>query len=266
MLKRPITILALTSLFLFGCGKDDPTSPTTTQTNTSATGGQPMPSFSGSGVWGGTLGTIAFDFSDPNFPLPIPISMTIGYAQFGTLNGGQATGVDAGSVSVNDHDLPKTTSGSIVAYSSFSGTSSTTLSDLQFDGTSTHSWTVSGSSNVPAMNLSVVAPSNFTLTAPASGAVISKSSGIDLNWTGGNSESDSMMVTISPTASGTSFSYIQQGIHDNGSFTIPASALGSVSGECILHVLRYRYSAKSSGGKDYYAVAEVVKQITITVQ
>jgi hypothetical protein len=73
-----------------------------------------------------------------------------------------------------------------------------------------------------------------------------------------------MMVTISPTASGTSFSYIQQGIHDNGSFTIPASALGSVSGECILHVLRYRYSAKSSGGKDYYAVAEVVKQITIT--
>ncbi len=264
MRTRSLTLLAIATLAIAGCSKDEPTSPTTDNSST-ATGGQPTPSFAGNGNWGGTLATIAFDFTDPNIPLPIPISMKMGYAQFGTLSGGTTTGIDAGTVKVEGHELSKQTTGGVIAYTSYSGSSMATLNDLTFDGETEHSWTVSGSGSVPQFDISVQAPSAFSLVAPASGATVSKSSGLALSWTSDNDMRDSMIVTLSPT-NGQRYAFTQQSIANTGSFTIPASALASISGQTVLHVVKYRYAGKSVGGKDYYAVGEVVKQLTITIQ
>jgi hypothetical protein len=266
MLRRSLLLLTVASAVFVGCGDDEPTSPTPTPT-TSATGGQPTPKVGNPDTWGGSMATISFDYSMPpqagiTFP---PISMKMGYAQFGSYNGGTPTGVDAGTVTVEGHNLPKSTYGGLIAYSSFSSTGTASLNDLTFDGTTTHSWSVTGAGSIPAFNVSTSTPSGFSLTTPAANATVSKSSNLAVTWTGGGSDQDSMLITLAPTAG--QFAYTAQSIKAaDGTYTIPSSAFASMSGQVTLHVVKYRFNSVNAGGKDYYAIAEVVKQQTITVQ
>jgi len=255
--SRVAFILSLCSL-LAACSSD-PASPSDSGTTTNPSG-QPVPSFASKippGQWGGSMATIQFSYTAPGFPFPIDMNM--GFAQFGQ------TGIDAGSVSVNDNDLGRIENGSTVVYNSFSPTSPTTLDDISFDG-SDHTFIVSGSTGVPAMTQTVRSATSFTLTTPVANSTIQKASGITVQWSGGSASSDEhVLIAISPSENDR-FAYVREEIPNTGSYTIPAADLAPYSGQVTLHVARYRYVSQNHGGKEYFAFSEVAKQLSITLQ
>ncbi|MCZ7604018.1 MAG: hypothetical protein QY331_06490 [Melioribacteraceae bacterium] len=255
-LSKIVLIMMLFSMFLLiSCNKEDgsPTEPEDGggSGNTNASG-QPMPDFGGNSD--GVLATINYEFQTmPGFPAA---QLSMAFAQFGT-------GIDGGNVSVNGNSLGKTSQGSTTFYMTPSPSNPTqTLTGVSFDG-SNHNWQVSGNGSVPQMSGGVQSPSNFSLTGPANNATVSKSGGINITWSNASNNSNVLVVLAALDNSGSY--YAAEGLSDNGSYTIPAGDISGISGQAMLQVVKYNYAPVSAGGKTYYAVAEVVKSVTITV-
>ena len=249
-----ILLLVITTLFI-GCKKDDsPTSPTGNTNTGGNQSGQPIPGFTDSASVNGVMATIAYEVSTiPGMPA---VQMVMAFATFGD------NGVDAGEVKVNNNVIGKITSSGSTYYMVPNPSNPTqTISNVNFNG-STHNWTVVGGSGIPALTGGVTSPSTFNITSPAANATITKSSGIQVTWNGGTS-SKVMIVLASTTGNGY---FTTEELTDNGTYTIPASQLANISRQALLQVVKYRYAEVTSGGKSYFMIAEIVKNITVTIQ
>lgn len=255
-LKSKLILLLVIAALISGCKKDDdPTSPNGGNNNTGGNkSGQPMPGFSDSANVGGVMAAISYEVATiPGMPA---VSMTMAFATFGE------NGVDAGEVKVNNNVLGKITSEGSTFYMVPDPNNPTqVVSNVSFNG-SAHNWTVAGGNGIPSLTGSVNSPSSFNITAPAANATVTKSSGIQVTWSGGTN-SKVMIVLASTTGNGY---FSAEELTDNGSFTISASDLANISGQALLQVLKYRYSEVTASGKSYFLIAEIVKNITITVQ
>jgi hypothetical protein len=238
---------------LFSCSSaTDSSGSNSDDTNQS---GQPMPSVNNvEGLeFGGILSTILFEFETvPNFP---PAQFAMGYAWFGN-------GEKAGDVAINEQPLSAESSSGSTWYTSFSQTSPSSLSNVSFNG-SVHRWGVTGDGDVPAFDMQVTSPTSFSLLAPTTGE-IDKSKGLAFSWTGGFSgATDSMLVIVVDLSN--SKTVVKQGLANNGSYTISADELSDISGEAMIQVVKYRYNIYTTDNKFYQAIAEIVKQVTVTI-
>lgn len=233
--------------------KDNPTEPDNTDNGINNKSGQPMPTFEGTNN-NGVMATINYEFSTY---VGIPsVSLTMGFAQFGD------KGVDAGTVSVNGTALGKlTSSGSTYYMSPDPSNPLATLSGVNFDG-STHNWSISGGNGIPAFTGGVTSPTSFIITAPASNATVSKASGVTVSWTGGSS---SKVLVYMISLSGSGSAVFSQDLSDNGSHTFSAAELSKISGQVMIQVVKYKYNEIATGGKSYFAVAEIVKSVNATI-
>ncbi|KAA3614817.1 MAG: hypothetical protein D8M58_10195 [Calditrichaeota bacterium] len=217
--------------------------------------GQPMPSVTSvEGLeFGGVLATVLFEFETiPGFPAA---QFAMGYAWFGN-------GDNAGDVAVNEQPLMAESQSGSTWYNSFSQTNPSSLNNVSFNG-SNHNWEVAGNGDIPAFDLAVSSPSSFTLTSPVSGN-IDKSNGLNITWVGSLNNTDSMLVLVVDLSN--SKTYIAQGLPNNGQHSIEAADLSDISGEAMIQVVKYRYNLYQTETKFYQAVAEIVKQVTVTFQ
>lgn len=253
-IKLLFTIFLTFAVFI-SCSekKNNPTEPGNTDNGIKNKSGQPIPTFEGTN-FNGVTAAISYEFA-PNPSIPA-VSMTMGFAQFGD------KGVDAGTVSVNGTALGKLASSGSTYYMSPDPTNPlANLSGVYFDG-SAHNWSVSGGNGVPAFSGSVTSPSSFFITAPASNATVSKASGVTVSWTGGTS---SRVLVYMIALSGSGAAVFSQDLADDGSHTFTASELTSISGQVMIQVVKYRYNEIATGGKSYYAIAEIVKSVNATI-
>lgn len=251
----PFLIVFVTVTFLFvGCKKDEsPTSPTD-KTAKVPESGYPIPTF-GVSV-GGVLSTIQVGYTTNTNTYETHLD--IGFVYFGT-------GIDAGTVSVNEKTINKKTEGSSVYYTSIDPSNPSPSLDLYWNG-ATHAWNVSGSGNIPAFTLNVSSPTAFIVRNPAALSLISKNSALNVTWSGASSTStDSMMIVLIPvTGSGSTFMATTN--NKTGSYTIPANQLSEFSGSVLLEVVKYRYEMKTEGGKSFFGVAEIVNKVNFYFQ
>jgi hypothetical protein len=248
--------MVLVVVLLASCSdkKDNPTETDDTNNAIQNKSGQPIPAFEGTNV-GGVMATISYEFA--SFPSLPPVSITMGFAQFGD------KGVDAGNVSVNGSSLGKITQSGYTYYMVPDPANPLgTLSNVYFDG-SIHNWSVSGGNGVPALSGGVTSPVSFNITAPASNASVSAASGLTVSWNGGTS-SKVLVYLVSLSSSGKAV--FSQDLADDGSHTFTASEMTGITGQVMIQVVKYRYNEIASGGKSYYAVAEIVKSVNATIQ
>ncbi|MFA7289625.1 MAG: hypothetical protein WC055_12180 [Melioribacteraceae bacterium] len=247
---RFISVLFLAATITFtGCkSEDSPTEPSTPGGSSNASG-QPLPKMEGSA---GVLATIQYEMAAPIPGFPA-IMMQMAFASL-------ADGADAGAVSVNSNAIATLKSGGKTYYMAPNPSNPTaSLSNVNFNGSS-HSWVVAGGNGVSAINGSVNSPTNFTLSAPVKDANVSKN-GFQATWTGGSNSK--IFVVIAQVSNGKTFS--KEGLSDNGSYSFTSSDLSGISGQAMLQVVKYNYNKVSSGGKDYYLIAEIVKSVNVTV-
>ncbi|MDX9924388.1 MAG: hypothetical protein RBS48_06445 [Ignavibacteriaceae bacterium] len=244
------SVLVLVIAIAFtGCkSEDSPTEPSAPGGSSNASG-QPLPKMEGSN---GVLATIQYEMAAPVPGFPA-IQMQMAFASL-------AEGADAGAVSVNSNSIATMKTGGKTYYMAPNPSNPTaTLSGVNFNG-SAHTWTVAGGNGVSAINGSVNSPTNFTLSAPAKDAAVSKN-GFQATWSGGTSSK--VFVVISQVSNGKTFS--KEALSDNGNYSFTSSDLSGISGQALLQVVKYNYNKVSSGGKDYYLIAEIVKSVNVTV-
>jgi hypothetical protein len=247
-------VLASLMLSLWGCDQLNKLTSSNDQTTTTPSDvpSQPVPDFSATPSYGGALTTIGFDLS--NFG--VSLSWSMAFAKFGQ------PGIDAGAVTVNGDSVGKKSYNGSTYYSSFDSNSPLSLSHVAFDS-SAHTWIVSGSSGIPALTASIVSPKTFSITKPAMGDTISKSSGALVTWTSPGT-ADSMMIVIKGSGSTT---FVKAGIANSGSYQLTADNFSTLTaGPAILFVVKYRYTLKVSNSKVYAITSEVVKQNSIVIR
>lgn len=254
-LKYYLSILLLV-LFVAACSSDDdnPTDPSNGEGNDiTNNSGQPLPQLGQEDITG-VMATISYEFATvPGFPAA---AITMGFAQFGS-------GIDAGTVSVNNNTIEKTTQNGTTFYVVPNPSNPTAgLSGVNFDG-SAHNWSVSGSGDVPEISGSVNSPRAFNLTAPASNAAITKSNGMDIAWSNTNDASN-LLIVIADISNANSYVFIE-GVADDGNYTVSADDLNGISGDALVQVVKYNYSIATAAGSNYAVIAEIVKSVTVTV-
>lgn len=251
-----LSILLVTVVLFSGCDKneDNPLNPGGNTNTGGNSSGQPIPTIANTD---GIMATIGFSFTVPG--VPISVDYVMGYALFGFPNG-----VNAGAVSVNGNNLTFATSNGMNYYNSFSQTSPSSLSNVTFDGSQQHTWTVAGGNGIPAINDGLVSPNTFAITAPVSNATITKANALNVTWTN-TTTTDSMMIVMVSLAGGNP--YVSSILSNNGSFTIPAASMNAFpAGDAMLQVVKFRYKIAVVSGKNYAIVAEIVKSVNIKLQ
>jgi hypothetical protein len=265
-----LTTILIGVVVLAGCNKQDalPNTPTlTTPSNPAVTNasGQPVPDLSSIPNYGGLLSTIQYDYSTPAYQ-GIPsytVTFKLAFAQFGN-------GVDVGTVKVVSDTLPKHTDGSKIYYMNNFTLGGTGLTSIEFSNGSIHNWTISGGGGIPAITngLFTLTPVTFAISSPGSGVNIVKANGLNINWTNANPNGlDSILIVI--VGKGGSFmksSILSGSSSSQGSYAITGSDLGTMTGTCILQVVKYRYNVVIISSKVYIVLAEIVKQETINLQ
>ncbi|MCK9211678.1 MAG: hypothetical protein M0P61_12645 [Ignavibacteriaceae bacterium] len=250
-----LTAFFAVTFFFVGCKKSSTTEPPPTTTTPKTD--QPIPTFSG--TVDGVVAAIQFSYTVPNVPEPYnTVDMDMGFANFGS-------GTDAGTVTVNGKAIAKSTQGSSVYYNSFASTDPTnppSSLNLNWNG-SVHAWSVTGAGNTPAFTIDVTSPSAFSVTYPTASTVASKSSPLNITWTGANSgATDSMMVVLvagSSTVTATT-------TNKTGGYSISASQLSAFSGDVVLEIVKYKFALKTVSSKNFVGVSEIVKMINFKVQ
>ncbi|MGD1044543.1 MAG: hypothetical protein ABR936_04330 [Bacteroidota bacterium] len=265
-----LTTILIGVVVLAGCNKQDalPNTPTlTTPSNPAVTNasGQPVPELSSIPNYGGLLSTIQYDYSTPAYQ-GIPsytVTFKLGFAQFGN-------GVDVGTVTVVSDTLPKHTDGLKIYYMNNFTLGGTGLTSVEFSNGSVHNWTISGGGGIPPITsgLYTITPVTFAINSPSSGENIVKANGLNINWTNANPNGlDSILIVI--VGKGGSFvksSILSGSSSSQGSYVITGSDLGTMTGTCILQVVKYRYNVVIISSKVYIVLAEIVKQETINLQ
>ncbi len=251
-----ILFLSILTLSLFSCDKLE--NPLDVQSNNNSVisnkTGQPIPDIGSDNELGGILTTIKFDMQTAQ-GLP-SVGVVMGFASFGKEE-------DAGKVMVNGNELGKSEYEGKVYYMSPSLGSFESLSNVEFDG-SEHNWEVSGAGNVSGFSASVVSPTDFEVLSPSADSVINKSGGLEISWSGQSDNEKMLFVIVGMDGEGDP--YIEQEVPNNGSHTIPASALSGFSGKVLLQVVKYKYSLSANGGKQFLIISEVVKSVSLTLQ
>ena len=221
---------------------------------TSNVTGQPIPTIVGTD---GMMATISFNYTIPGVPISIDIIM--GYALLGL-----PSGVNAGGVGVNGNNIKFATSNGINFYLSFSNTNPYSLSNVTFNGSQQHTWIVAGGSGVPAMNYGLVAPNTFEITAPNSGATITKGNALNVTWSNATT-TDSIIIVIESNSD--DIQYESPIIPDNGSYIIPATYLSQFPlGDALLKVVKFRYNKVNQSGKYYALIAEIIKSVYLRLK
>jgi hypothetical protein len=245
-MKKIISVLTLVAIVFIGCSKkENPVEPGTNNQGTNPSG-QPIPTFAGSN--NGVLATISYQQTVSGFN----VDLAVAFAKFGE------NGVDAGNVSVNGTAIGKMVNAGNTYYIAPSQTNP--VFTLDFNG-ATHNWNVQGGNGVTGFTGSVTSPRAFTVTAPVNNATVSKSSGFNVTWSGGTSSK--VMIVLAAQSGGGYFTSSE--LSDNGSYNINASNLGNFNGPALLQVVKYNYTSKESGGKNYILVSEIVRSINLTV-
>ncbi len=261
MLNRKLVFslfLFISTLFLISCDKLE--NPLDIQQNGNGNSvvsnktGQPIPQIGEDAELGGVLSTIKFDVQAAE-GLP-SASVVMGFASFGNEE-------DAGTVSVNGNELGKSEYDGKVYYMSPSLGSFESLSNVEFDG-SEHNWEVSGGGGISAFSAGVESPSDFEVLSPSADSVVNKAEGLEVSWSGQSDNEKMLFVLVG--MDGNADPYVKQEVPNNGSFTIPASALSGFSGKVLLQVVKYKYSFAASGGKQFLLISEVVKSVPVTLQ
>ena len=195
--------------------------------------------------------TVNYFISAPVPGVP-PVSASIAFAEFND-------GANAGTVTVNGNTIGKLDSEGKVYYISPNPSSPTEILNLEWGGAN-HSWSVGGGNGVPALTGTVRSPFSFNVNEPVEDASITKSNGMQVRWSGGLGTTSRILIQI---VSNSGKVKIFQDLADNGSYSIPASELSALSGDCNLSVVRYTYNDVTNGGKHYYLISEVVKSVNI---
>lgn len=184
--------------------------------------------------------------------------MDIGFAYF-------ETGADAGTVTVNGRPINKKTEGSSVYSTSIYSTNPSSSLDLYWNR-AIHGWNVSGAGNLPGFTLDVSSPTTFIVRTPQALSLISKSSALDVTWTGASAASpDSMMIVLVPVSGGGT-TYTATASNIVGSYSIAASHLSGYSGDVLLEIVKYRYAMKTVNSKTFVGISEIVNTVNFKIQ
>lgn len=247
LLVLPLVI----ALSIVGCNKSD--NPTEPENSSGPSAGQPMPTFENSADYGGTLATIQYSMNSPVAGFPA-IQTTLVFGILGK-------GIDGGALTVNNNTIGKLTQGGSTFYIAPNPSNPTqTVSGINFNGSS-HNFAVSGAGAIPSFSGTVNSPASFNVTAPVSNATVNKSSNLQVTWGGGSSSK--VLVQVINTSDSKVKSY--QELNDSGSYSIPAADLASFSGDCMVYVVKYNYNVVTGGGKKYYLISEIVKNVVIKI-
>lgn len=241
-------------LLVTGCKKNSTEPEEQTTNKTSNASGQPMPSFNNQTDVNGVMASIYYYMASPIPQLP-DIGVNLGFATFGD-------GVDAGTVKLNSTAIGKIAQSGKFYYLFPNPANPGETLNLNWNGAN-HSWAVNGANGIPAITASVSSPNEFNVTSPVANASVSKSSGLQVKWSG-SSSTTKVLVQIISLSQGTKVSSYQE-LSDNGSYTIPAGDLSSFNGDCMLYVVKYNYSISTVSGKKYVAVAEIVKNLKVKI-
>ena len=255
MKKYFLLFLLICSFQIFiSCNKDDALTDPGSSGNTNNVpyiSGQPIPDLSTTPNFNGIMCAINYDFSTAGQTY---FSVTMGFAQLGT-------GVDAGTVKINNSELGKNAQSGNTFYMAPSALNPLGwLTNVPFDG-SNHNWTVTGGNGIPALSGNVASPASFTVSSPAIDASASRTGSLQVIWS--NPSSARVMVFL--LSSDGSKYYISQDLVDNGSHTIPAGTMSSFPvGNGVLYIVKYKYAAiNGSDGKTYIMIAEILKSINV---
>ena len=163
----------------------------------------------------------------------------------------------AGAVSVNSNTLD-TSSFGVLLYYGRPSFAHPTISGVAFDG-SAHNWSVAGNGSTAAFTASVNSPNGtLSLSSPADGATVPRSSAFNLSWTG--SGSDSVYV------------YVGAGSHhlykvvtgSSASFT--AAEMGALpAGSAWVIIQRMKFTIKNANGGQYIVSASTQAEATVTL-
>lgn len=167
--------------------------------------------------------------------------------------------VYAGDVSVNSNTVDTLSVSGSVFYIRPNPLNPQPLVGVNFDG-SAHSWTVAGSSNIPAFNGSVNSPNGVpTITSPPDSATISRSQSLTITWTG--SGSDSVFVSISDENNNELFA-----VAGGTSYTFSAQQMGTLTaGTAYISIARFRHSIVTAGANNFIIASATGSEITVTL-
>ena len=73
-----------------------------------------------------------------------------------------------------------------------------------------------------------------------------------------------MHIQITSLSNSSTMKYKSE-LNDNGTYTFPASDISGFNGDCLVHVVKYNYTSVNSGGKKYYLISEIVKNVTVKI-
>jgi len=153
------------------------------------------------------------------------------------VNGNGCT-VDAGVVSVNGVEIPKT---KVLQPNSTSPANAYLQNgaSITFDG-SIYSFSIAGSNEITGMTQPIVSPIGLTnITSHADGDTISRGNGVTLRWDRGAADTVMIDVTAASQAGDVS---VPTFISNSGTYTMPASELVSLpDGPVSITVYRINY-------------------------
>ncbi len=219
-------VILLTIFFATSCQKDSPLEPINNNESSNSSG-QPMPSITESADINGILATVYYDF-DSGLPGVPVVGLVMGYAQFGSM-------IDGGTVSINNNDLSKNTQDGKVFYIKPGPGSTTLLGNVTFDN-SMHQWSVSGNGEISSFSGEVKSPRIFDVTSPKNNSIISKSTGITINWTITGLSDEKILINLISVSDSKSI-VSEQNLPNNGSYKIESSKISSLSGEISYKLL-----------------------------
>ncbi len=138
---------------------------------------------------------------------------------------------------------------------------------LAFDGTTSHAFTTSGTSAVPAMNDSVKSVTLPTISAPSPGANVSRAADLTVSW--GDAGTDStvyIMAFVGSQVDTTQFAAAALTRDSNGSLNVPSVQLALMpNGNAELLLVRFRLVRRALAGRKIDLISEAVRRRSVVL-
>ncbi len=133
---------------------------------------------------------------------------------------------------------------------------------LAFDGTTYHAFTVSGTATVPALTDSVKSVLLPNLSAPASGAAVSRASDLLVSWSDAGTDSTVyMMVFVGSQVDTTKYAAAALVRDLAGSALVPTVQLSLLpNGAARMTVVRFRLVRRDLGGRKLDMISETARR------
>ncbi len=139
--------------------------------------------------------------------------------------------------------------------------------ELPFDGTTQHTFTVTGSPLVEAFTDSVKSVSRPVLTAPLAAAVVDSLDSLTVRWSDVPSDSTVYVLALLRSTVDTTSTALSELRRDTGETSIPQEELVRLpSGPARLSVARFRIHARFVGARKAALVCEAVTLRSVTMQ